>query len=240
MRLTRVTPLRRALAPAHRARPGRSSRAKRAAAAAVAFTVAAAGTVALTPAAGAAQSRADARKAGTTPLTEVLAADGNRYDGNWADFDIVEKAVRAVLTANPDSAVAVLADGGTELTAFVPTDRAFRKLVRSATGDRPATEKATFAAAAALGIDTVEDVLLYHVVPGVTVTYAEARKAGGARLETALRSHLGVRVNDGEVRLVDRDRDARNARVIAAAKNLNKGNKQIAHGIDRVLRPIDL
>lgn len=187
------------------------------------------------PAAGAAE-----KAPGTTPLTEVLAADGNKYDKNWDDFDIVEKAVRAVLKANPDSAVGVLADGDTALTAFIPTDRAFRKLVTAVTGDRPATEKATFAAVASLGIDTVEDVLLYHVVPGATVTYAQAKQADGARLETALGTHIGVNVKKGEVRIVDADRNARNARVIAAAKNLNKGNEQIAHGIDRVLRPMDL
>lgn len=179
-------------------------------------------------------------KAGTTPLTEVLAADGNKYDRNWDDFDIVEKAVRAVLKANPDSAVGVLADGDTALTAFVPTDRAFRKLVTSVTGDRPGGEKATFTAVASLGVDTVEDVLLYHVVPGATVTYAAAKKADGARLETALGTKVRVRVAGGDVRIADADRDARNARVIRAAKNVNKGNAQIAHGIDRVLRPMDL
>ncbi len=36
---------------------------------------------------------ATAAPTGTTSLTEVLAADGNRYDRNWEDFDIVEKAV---------------------------------------------------------------------------------------------------------------------------------------------------
>ena len=40
--------------------------------------------------------------------------------------------------------------------------------------------------------------------------------------------------------LGDADRDARNARVIKAARDVNTGNKQVAHGIDRVLRPIDL
>lgn len=179
-------------------------------------------------------------RAGTTPLTEVLAADGNRYDRSWDDFDVAEKAVRAVVKADPNSPVAVLADGDTALTAFVPTDRAFRKLVTSVAGERPATEKATFAAVASLGLDTVEDVLLYHVVPGATVKYAAAKKSDGARLETALGKHIGINVAGGEVRIVDADRNARNARVIAAAKNINLGNKQIAHGIDRVLRPMDL
>ena len=37
---------------------------------------------------------------------------------------------------------------------------------------------------------------------------------------------------------MDRDPNARNPRVIAP--DINKGNKQIAHGINRVLRPLDL
>jgi hypothetical protein len=40
------------------------------------------------------------------------------------------------------------------------------------------------------------------------------------------------------VQLVDADKSDRNPYVVRA--NLNKGNRQIAHGIDRVLRPIDL
>ncbi len=60
------------------------------------------------------------------------------------------------------------------------------------------------------------------------------------RLESALGTHVTVVVKKGIVRLVDQDGPARNPRIIKAAKNLNKGNKQIAHGIDRVLRPIQL
>ena len=40
--------------------------------------------------------------------------------------------------------------------------------------------------------------------------------------------------------LKDKDKGARDAKVILSALDLNKGNKQVAHGIDRVLRPIDL
>lgn len=39
---------------------------------------------------------------------------------------------------------------------------------------------------AAVGVDTVEAVLLYHVVPGATVTKKDAVKADGAVLQTAL------------------------------------------------------
>jgi uncharacterized surface protein with fasciclin (FAS1) repeats len=127
------------------------------------------------------------------------------------------------------------------LTAFLPTDKAFRKLATELTGNRPATEKATFnKIAKAVDVDTLEAVLLYHVVPGATVTYKQAKGADGARLDTAAEAPLRVNVYHQSVRLRDLDRDDRNAMVIRKASNLNKGNKQIAHGIDAVLRPADL
>jgi hypothetical protein len=38
-------------------------------------------------------------------LVAVLTADGNQFDSNWYDYDIVTEAVVAVLTAKPESAV---------------------------------------------------------------------------------------------------------------------------------------
>jgi uncharacterized surface protein with fasciclin (FAS1) repeats len=202
--------------------------------AAVATTIALAATTAL----GAAPAQA---APGTTSLAEVLAADGNHLDRKWGDFDIVEKAVYAVLAAKPDSPVALLADGNAKLTAFVPTDRAFRKLVADLTGDRKRTEKGVLRAITKLvDVDTLETVLLYHVVPGATIRYAQAKGADGAVLDTAQGGTLKVRVVGDRIRLRDADRNDRNARVLREAKNINKGNKQIAHGIDRVLRPVDL
>jgi uncharacterized surface protein with fasciclin (FAS1) repeats len=205
-----------------------------------AVAIAAAGALTAAAVAGVAPA-AQAAPTGTTSLAEVLAADGNKLDHNWADFDIVEKAVYAVLEAKPNSPVAVLADGNTALTAFVPTDRAFRKLVTDLTGDRKATERGVLRSLTKLAdVDTLETVLLYHVVPGATITYAQAKAADGASLDTAQGGALRVRVAGDRVSLRDADTNDRNARVIVAAKNINKGNKQIAHGIDRVLRPIDL
>ena len=191
--------------------------------------------------AGSVMVAAPAQAAGTTSLAEVLAADGNRLDRNWDDFDIVEKAVYAVLEAKPESPVAVLADGDTALTAFVPTDRAFRRLVFDLSGERLAREAGVLRAVGKVAdVDTLEAVLLYHVVPGATVTYAQALEADGAALGTALGEDIRVNVIDRNVRLRDLDTDDRNARVLREAKNINKGNEQIAHGINQVLRPIDL
>jgi uncharacterized surface protein with fasciclin (FAS1) repeats len=177
---------------------------------------------------------------GTTSLAEVLAADGNALDRTWTDFDILDKAVHAVLAAKPDSAVAVLADGTVPLTAFLPTDRAFRRLITDLTGDRKATERGVLRTLTeAASIDDIEATLMYHVVPGATITYRQARHADDAELTTALGPV--IRVNVGrEVLLRDRDFDARNPRVLRSLRDINQGNEQIAHGIGRVLRPIDM
>lgn len=183
----------------------------------------------------------DEQKLGKRSLAKVLAADGGGFDKNAGDFDILDNAVRAVLAADPDSPVAVLADGKVKLTAFAPTDAAFRRLTTELTGKRYDSERRVFnKLAKAAGVETIEDVLLYHVVPGAPITYKQAKAADGAKLETALEETVKVRVRNGRVILVDKDTDDRNARVVKDLKNINKGNRQIAHGVDRVLRPIDL
>jgi uncharacterized surface protein with fasciclin (FAS1) repeats len=184
----------------------------------------------------------DKKKVGNRSLATVLGADGSGFDKNPNDFDILENAVLAVLKAKPDSPVGVLADGKQRLTAFAPTDAAFRHLTADLTGKRIKSERKVFTTlAGAAGIDTIEAVLLYHVVPGATITYKQALKANGAELQTALDgATIKVKVRGKRVILVDKDKDSRNPRVILRLRDINKGNKQIAHGIDRVLRPIDL
>ena len=182
---------------------------------------------------------ADHGPSGTRSLAAVLAKDGSGFDRNWDDFDIVDNAVHAVLAAKPDSPVAVLADGTVPLTAFLPTDRAFRRLASDLTGKTYTSESAVFADVASLGIPTVEAVLLYHVVPGATVTYRQALRSDGATLATAGGGTRTVKVvSKHEVRLKDADPNDLNARVVAP--DINKGNVQIAHGVSEVLRPLDL
>ena len=176
---------------------------------------------------------------GTRSLAAVLAKDGAGFDRNWNDYDIVDNAVTAVLGAKPGSAVGVLADGKVALTAFLPTDRAFRNLAADLTGKRYGSESAVFADVASLGIDTVEAVLLYHVVPGATVTYRQALRSDGASLTTASGGTVTVDVvNRYFVQLKDADPTDRNPWVVAP--DINRGNVQIAHGISQVLRPLDL
>lgn len=180
---------------------------------------------------------------GTKSLAAVLTADGDQFDRNWYDYDIVTEAVLAVLKAKPSSPVGILADGTKPLTAFIPNDRAFQVLVADLTHQWLPSEKAVFGAVAGLGIDTVETLLLYHVVPGATITKAMAVKSNGAQLTTALGSTIGVRVFDARypiVMLKDQDPDDINPFLNPRALDINKGNKQIAHGILFVLRPANL
>jgi uncharacterized surface protein with fasciclin (FAS1) repeats len=113
-----------------------------------------------------------------------------------------------VLSAKPNSAVKVLADGSQALTAFPPTDRAFRRLVADLTGKRPRTERATYRRlVAAAGVDAIEKVLLYQVVPGATITSARARQSDGAALSTAAGATVTVNVRGrGRIALQDKDR----------------------------------
>lgn len=204
-------------------------------------TAALAASAALVAAPSADAGTATHHHAGTTSLAQVLAADGHRFDRRWGDFDVLDAAVTAVLTAKPNSPVKVLADGTQRLTAFLPTDRAFRRLAGALTGHRPRTEKATFTTLAGLvNADTLETVLLYHVVPGATLTSRTVLKSDGAELTTAQGGTITVDVHGRKVTLVDADPDARDPQAKPWLLDINKGNRQIGHGINRVLRPIDL
>ena len=77
------------------------------------------------------------------------------------------------------NSVSLSADGNTALTAFIPNDQAFLNLASALSGKKVMTEAGAFKAVAGLGIDTVETVLLYHVVPGATIDSGAALKANG-------------------------------------------------------------
>jgi uncharacterized surface protein with fasciclin (FAS1) repeats len=200
-------------------------------------TLAATTAVAATTALGVGLAVAPATaKQGTAPLAGVL-VDQNQFDSNGRDYDIVTEAVLAVLASKPQSPVSALTDGKVRLTAFVPQDRAFINLVTAVTGSKPASEQAAFETiAGAFSIDVIEQILEYHVVPGATITAKKAVKANGAKLKTAEGKTLKVIVKNGKVFLKDKTAVTKNARVVQV--DINKGNRQIAHGINQVLLPI--
>ena len=180
---------------------------------------------------------------GNRSLAKVLTSDGNQFDRKGGDYDIVTEAVLAVLKDDPNSAVGLLTKGGQRATAFIPNDQAFRYLVYDLTGKWVAKERKVFSAVAGLGLPTVETVLLYHVVPGATVSAKKALASDGADLTTAQGGKITVDVlnpNTGKIRLQDQDPDDVDPFTKPGQLNINKGNKQIAHGIEFVLRPADL
>jgi len=121
---------------------------------------------------------------------------------------------------------------------------AFKKLAQDLSGKKLTTEKkVTTWLAKNAGIDTIETVLLYHVVPGATIASKDAVNADGAQLTTAQGGTITVDVIVkwlGLVKLVDQDPTDANPYLNPFALDINKGNKQIAHGITAVLRPVDL
>ena len=179
---------------------------------------------------------------GEATLAEILLSDSAKDDAegfdrrHW-DYDIVTQA--ALLF--PDL-VAAASNPDAELTVFLPNDAAFKRLVKEITGTWPNTEAETFAAVASLGTDTVLAVLQYHIVPSA-ISYRDAKMADGAVLPTLLDgSSLTVDVRGRwwkYVQLVDADGDDRDPFVVDPNVG-GRASNGFAHGIDRVLRPIDL
>lgn len=176
---------------------------------------------------------------GETSLASVLKVGQSKFDKDFTDFDILTRAAETVLAAKPDSNVKLLADGSVALTVFAPTDQAFINLASTLTGKKIKTEAAAFKAVAGLGVDTVEQVLLYHVVPGGPILSGDALKANGAKLKSAdMNKTIKVKVtNKPNIILIDKAKKIANPRVNLDQVDINKGNKQVAHGINGVLLP---
>jgi uncharacterized surface protein with fasciclin (FAS1) repeats len=175
-------------------------------------------------------------------LAEILLADSKSdnpdgFDRRFWDYDIVTQAVLLF----PDL-VEAASDPNAELTVFLPTDLAFRRLVYELTGQWLRDEADVFDAVASLGLDTVKNVLLYHIVPA-SISYKTALQSDGAELGTLLAGAdivVDVRGRAWKtVRLVDLDTNDRDPLVVRPNVG-GKASNGYAHGIDRVLRPIDL
>jgi uncharacterized surface protein with fasciclin (FAS1) repeats len=200
---------------------------------------------ALTAGVAAAPAAVATTTAPTTPPTiaGVLLADGDTFDTNWYDFDIVTEAVKATGLAG------AAADPSANLTVFAPNDRAFQVFAWSTTGKWLTSEQAIFdALVAKFGAATIKNVLLYHIVPG-KISSATALNADGAKLETLLGKTATTKGATFEVdviskafkivQLKDKDPDAINPFLVASKLDIPASNGVI-HGISFVLRPLDL
>lgn len=179
---------------------------------------------------------------GTKSLASILLADTTKkgnptFDDKGRDFDILTAAVLAVLADDPSSPVSALTDGDVRLTAFIPTDAGFARTAKDLNITAKNEEKLTGKLVAALGLGGIEKVLLYHVVPGVKINAKLAAQSDGAKLPTANGQKVTVNVKkSGAIFLKDRTKGVDNPQVIVT--DINKGNKQIAHAINRVLLPV--
>lgn len=183
---------------------------------------------------------------GQRPLSQVFGAD-NSFDNDPYDFDVARALILGVLKLKPASPLNVLTKGGVPLTVFVPKDVAFKQLVHDVLGVWIEDEGKLARVALALlnrsgqmGVAAAEQLLLYHVVPGQTLTAKTLKKMRGEWLRTGAIGNRSIRVwvDHGDVRLRDADEELRDPTV--RRPDLNAGNRQIAHGIDRVLIPVDL
>ena len=80
-------------------------------------------------------------------------------------------------------------------------------------------------------------------MPGATIDSKTALGADGVKLTTAQGGTVTVDVIYPRLRIVqlrDQDPNAIDPFLNPTALDINKGNKQIAHGIVLVLRPVDL
>ena len=173
----------------------------------------------------------------TMPLTEVLNLSRAGFDDDLGDYDIFTYLFMEVWGAKPLSAVGVISDGYVPLTAFIPTDRAFRKLTTAITGKRLKNESVIANTVMSLGVKAVEQVLLYHVVLGAPIESPTALQANGAVLTSANDQTFKVNVSGTVITLVDKDKTRKNAVVLLGKVDINSGHTQVAHGINQVMLP---
>lgn len=174
-------------------------------------------------------------------LSDAAGDNAAGFDNRWSDFDIVTQAVLAF----PDLTAAA-SDPTASLTVFLPKDYAFFRLAKQL-GAPAANEEATFGwLVANVGLPTIKNVLMYHIIPGAKIPAAAALQSDGAKLQTLLGVATGtdapveVDVRKGNrIKLIDLDTNDRDAYVIRTDIGGEAANGY-AHGIGRVLRPIDL
>lgn len=171
------------------------------------------------------------------PLTEQLKLKTSDFDSNLSDFDIFTALFMDVWGLLPESKIQVISDGNQALTAFIPNDRAFKRLVAFLTGKTLTSESNIATAVMNLGEKTVENILLYHLVPGQTLTYSQALSSDGVVLSTVSGSSIRLNASGSSLLLIDKKTKHTNPVIVTTKSDLNLGSKQLAHGINQVLLP---
>lgn len=128
--------------------------------------------------------------------------------------------------------VGTLADAATDATVFAPTNAAFNRLAVDLgfAGDTSDEGAVVAFLVGALPVETIRDVILYHVSPGSQLA---ADVAASATLQTLLGPTIGVDLPT----LVDNEPDLPDPSLEATDIVASNG---VVHLIDRVLLPVDL
>ena len=174
---------------------------------------------------------------GINAVSTVINIEEFGLDSNLADFDIFTMLALDVMGKRPNSRIWRMADGFFPLTAFVPTDRAFKKLVKSLTGVSYDRERKIYEAARSLGTDKLNQIILYHFVFGDPLLAEDVLAANGNLLTTPRGATFRVVYDGTLLKLRDKDRNRINPRVILDRVNLNEGNNHVIHPINGVLIP---
>ncbi|MEJ6404240.1 fasciclin domain-containing protein [Yoonia sp. 2307UL14-13] len=164
-------------------------------------------------------------------ITDIVAASGDGFDDNNADFDILLEAVKTAGLAG------TLASAEVDLTVFAPNDDAFVKLAQDV-GFHGTDEAGAWTylvdVLTLLGkgdpIPLLTDVLTYHV-SGQSLQASQV--LGLENIETL----QGGTVEVSGTSLIDNDPDTFDANLIATDIQANNG---VVHVIDEVLIPVDL
>jgi hypothetical protein len=173
---------------------------------------------------------------GNKSITTILLNDLSGIDNNWNDADITLQLLQRVLREIPDSDVAHLADGRKNMTFFMPTDRAFRHFVRELTGMNPGSELNVYNYLMQMSTKSIESVLLHHMVQGDPMYFSDLKNSEKTILGNYADLKLEYRrLNESTIRLIDGNRKFKNATLIYEFSDINDGNKQVVHQIDRVL-----
>jgi uncharacterized protein len=172
-------------------------------------------------------------------LADVLAQVSGPFDRNGSDYDVLGALVADVLEADPDSAVGVLADPTVALTAFLPNDDAFVATADELLPGRVPQERVAYNRLVdTLSIEQIEAILLGHVVLGQTLDSSVVVESDGASLTTAAGTTLVIDVrDDGSIAIIDDAEGNRDALLVLDAIDINLGQVQIGHTVDRVLLP---
>ncbi len=173
-------------------------------------------------------------------LADVLDAQGGRTDRNWYDFDILAAGVDAAGLSG------ALDDPSANLTVFIPNDRAFQALVADLFGPQywfadEATVLNKLVELEGSAPGTLQTVILYHAVAGRIDSSTALSVRWGTELTTLQGGTIAVKPLRfaGTAMLSDQDRNDLDPFLVRSKLDIEASNG-IAHGISRVLRPVDL